>query len=204
MAEVMHRAIEAGPMLLLLRRELQFIFDPLDVRIAVRDDLFGRELRLALLGQHRLLGSLPAFGRFGRFRRTGLFRPARCGRLPVFPDTKHAGKYTDYPADRAPQHATDRSGRLVAPLGSLLDALNQPLRIYRLRRAEKHDDDCPKRETQFQLRARCRRRTDHYLVSIIDFDMLAECFWRAAHILPSADIIVFAPSKSTCRAAPSR
>jgi len=70
---------------------------------------------------------LAALGGFGRFRGPGLFRPARCGCLSVFPDTKHAGEYADHPADRTSQHAADRSGSLVAGLRSLLDALNQPL-----------------------------------------------------------------------------
>src|SRR5260370_12624513 len=88
MAEIMHRAVEAGPMLLLLGRELQFIFDPLDVRIAVCDDLFGRDLRLTFLGQHRLLGCLAALGRFGRFARLAepsCFASPAAGACPLFP-----------------------------------------------------------------------------------------------------------------------
>src|SRR5207253_1262223 len=98
MAEVVHRAIEPGPMLLLLGRELQFILDPLDIGIAVRDDLFGSQLRLTLgLGQYGLLAWLAALACFGGFR----IRSARRGRLRVFPDAKHAGKHADDPANGA-------------------------------------------------------------------------------------------------------
>ncbi len=45
MAEIMHGAVEAGPMLFLLGRKLQFGLDPVDIRIAARDDLLGRHLR---------------------------------------------------------------------------------------------------------------------------------------------------------------
>ena len=49
--EIVHRAVEAGPVLFLLGRQLQFGLDPLDIRIAVGDDLFGGQLRSAVLGQ---------------------------------------------------------------------------------------------------------------------------------------------------------
>src|SRR5437899_6850495 len=111
MAEIMHGAVEAGPMLFLLRRKLQFRLDPVDIRIAVGDDLFGRQLRLPWLSEHCLIGSLAAFGCFGGFRSTWLFctiGPARCGCLPAVPDAKHASKHADHPADCAAQYATDR------------------------------------------------------------------------------------------------
>jgi hypothetical protein len=50
MAEIVHRAVEPGPMLLLLGREFQFGLDPIDVGVAVRDDPFGGQLRLTFLG----------------------------------------------------------------------------------------------------------------------------------------------------------
>src|ERR1700687_1291209 len=69
MPEIMHRAVEPGPMLLLLGRELQFGLDPIDIRVAVGDDLFSTQLRFTLLGEHRLLlGVLSALGCLGGFR----------------------------------------------------------------------------------------------------------------------------------------
>src|SRR5712671_2325519 len=68
MAEVMHCAVEPGPMLFLLGREFQFGLDPIDIGIAVRHDLFGVQLRRTVLGKHRLLASLAGFGRFGALR----------------------------------------------------------------------------------------------------------------------------------------
>jgi hypothetical protein len=88
--------------------------------------------------------------------------------LTVVSNAKHAREYADDTADCATQYATDRPGRLVALLGSLLNALNQPLRIHRRRRVEKHRDKYPKRETQSWLRKRGRCRADHYLVSIVE------------------------------------
>ena len=45
MTEIVHRAVECGPMLFLIGRQVQFRLDPIDVRIAVGDDLFGGQLR---------------------------------------------------------------------------------------------------------------------------------------------------------------
>jgi hypothetical protein len=96
----------------------------------------------------------------------------------------------DHAADGAAQHAADRSGRLVAACGALLDALDQPLRIHRRRRAEKHDDNCPKREMQSRLRAR-------FGVGLIiiwspwSID-LAGMIWSGGGIPAESDIIVFA------------
>ena len=41
MAEIVHRTVEPGPMLLLFGREVQLLLDPLDIGVAVGDDLFG-------------------------------------------------------------------------------------------------------------------------------------------------------------------
>jgi hypothetical protein len=98
--------------------------------------------------------------------------------LSVFPHAKHAGEHAYHTADRAAQHASDGSGGLIPGLCSLLNALNH-LRIYRRRRAEKHDDNCPKREAQSHMRTRCRCRANHYLVSMVDVDLLDE-FRRTA------------------------
>src|SRR5206468_8929300 len=75
MPEIVHGARETVPMLLLIGREVQFGLDPVDVGIAVGDDLFGRELRRAALRQDRnvlvlgrvlgLLGSLSALAGLG-------------------------------------------------------------------------------------------------------------------------------------------
>ena len=56
------------------------------------------------------------------------------------------GYDTRYASDRAAQHTTHRSGGLVACLGTLLDAFDQPLRICCQRCVEKHDDNWPKRD----------------------------------------------------------
>jgi hypothetical protein len=123
--------------------------------------------------------------------------------LPAVPDAKHACKHPDHSADCAAQHATHRPSRLVTGFRSLLDTLDQPLRICGKRRVEKHDDNCPKRDAQSQPGTHWRCRPVHSLLSI-NFDMLAGCFWKAAGILPGKDIIVFTPSESTCRAVSSR
>src|SRR5262245_46956552 len=71
-AEIVHRAVEGAPVLLLIGREVQLLLDPLDIGVAGGDDLVGGELRCAGLGQHlRLLGALAGLGRL-RFRRVGL------------------------------------------------------------------------------------------------------------------------------------
>src|SRR3954463_1979839 len=51
MPEVMHGAREAVPVLLLVGREVQFGLDPLDIGVAVGDDLVGGQLRCAGLGE---------------------------------------------------------------------------------------------------------------------------------------------------------
>ena len=155
--------------------------DPVDVRVAVGDDLFGGELRLALLlGQHRLLGGL---GPLGRFRGPSLFRTVRFirrrRRLPALRHAEHAGEHADHAADRAAEHPADRSRRLVALFCALLNALHH-LRIDRRRRAEKHDDNGPQRETQFRTRTRRRCQADHYLVSMVDFNLRAGREFRTA------------------------
>jgi hypothetical protein len=88
--------------------------------------------------------------------------------LTVVSNAKHAGEHADDTADGASQHPADRPGRLVALLGSLLNALNQPLRIGSRNRVEKRRDEYPKRETQSWLRKRCR--ADHYLVSTVELE----------------------------------
>src|SRR6266699_310051 len=100
-------AVMAEIMLLLLGRKLQFGLDPIDVGIAGGNDLFGGQLRLALLlGKHRLLlGALCAFAGLGGFRRASLLRSVRGGRLrlrlwlwlwlSVLADAQHAGKYAE-------------------------------------------------------------------------------------------------------------
>jgi hypothetical protein len=103
-----------------------------------------------------------------------LFRPACCRWRRVFPDTEHAGKHADHTADSASEYTTDRSGGFVALFGSLLNALNQPLRMDRGGRAQNCYDNCPERETQSSLRASCRCRADHYLVSMVGLDGEAE------------------------------
>jgi hypothetical protein len=91
--------------------------------------------------------------------------------LLVFADAEHPGDYTNHPTDRPAQNASDRSGGLVAFRGSLLNALNQPLRIRSRRPAEKQGDNGSKRKTQSH--ARRRSRTDHCLISMVDFDVMA-------------------------------
>jgi hypothetical protein len=87
-------------------------------------------------------------------------------RLPIFADAQHAGKYADDAADRTSQYAANRSGGLVARLGALLNALNQPLRVSRSGRVEKRHDSGPKHKAQSQLRTRRRCWADHSLVSM--------------------------------------
>jgi hypothetical protein len=111
-------------------------------------------------------------------------------RLPIFTDAQHAGKYADDAADRTSQHAANRSGGLVARLGALLNALNQPLRVSRGGHVEKHHDSGPKHKAQSRLRSRRRCWADHSLVSM---GRRAEKF-GAVRLLPNLDIlIVFAP-----------
>src|SRR5436853_5526536 len=50
MAEIVHGAVERGPVLLLLTRQIELGLDPIDVRVAVGDNLLARQLRLAGLG----------------------------------------------------------------------------------------------------------------------------------------------------------
>src|SRR6202035_3285270 len=98
----------------------------------------------------------------GCFRWPGLLGAARGGRLFSLPaDTEHAVKHAKHPADR--------TGRLVARLGSLLNSLDQPLRVQGLRNAKKHDNDSPKHKAQSRSRGSGGCRVDHYLVSS-DFD----------------------------------
>ena len=49
-AEVVHRARETGPVLFLFGRQIQFGLDPVDIGIAVGDDLLGGQRRRALPG----------------------------------------------------------------------------------------------------------------------------------------------------------
>jgi hypothetical protein len=78
MPEIVHGAGEAEPVLLLVGREVQLGLDPLDIGIAVGDDLVGRQLRCAGLGQdrdvlilgirRRVLGLLARLGALAGFR----------------------------------------------------------------------------------------------------------------------------------------
>jgi hypothetical protein len=118
--------------------------------------------------------------------------------LPIFPDAKHPGEYADYPADRASQHTADRSGRLIARLRSLLNALDQPLRVYVRSRVKKGQDNCPNRETQSELRTRGGSRTDHHFISMVDLDWGARRFGRCASV-DAGTLSFFGAHKSTAR-----
>jgi len=70
--------------LLLLGREVQFLLDPLDIAIAVGNDLFGGQRRLTGLGEDgRLLGAFRAFGGLRAFRRIALLGVLRRGLLTL-------------------------------------------------------------------------------------------------------------------------
>src|SRR5258708_28397181 len=107
MAEIVHRTVEAGPVLLLLRRQIQFLLDPFDIGVAVGDDLFGRQLRRAVLGKdRRLLGPLRALGRLGGFRSVpwfAIFRRLLVSVLAAGLDSRAPRHGADHPAYRAPQ-----------------------------------------------------------------------------------------------------
>jgi hypothetical protein len=92
--------------------------------------------------------------------------------LPAVPDAKHACKHPDHSADCAAQHTAYRPSRIIAGFRSLLDTLDQPLRICGKRRVEKHDDNCANRDAQSQPGTRWRCRPVHSLLSI-NFDVLA-------------------------------
>ena len=82
----------------------------------------------------------------------------RGGRLRVVPDAKHAGEYTDDTTDCASQYPADRSGRLVASLSPLLNALDQPARPPpRARRAS---------TTAQRKRNPCVRRRRRLIISV--------------------------------------
>jgi hypothetical protein len=68
------------------------------------------------------------------------------------PSTEHASEDAHHAADRTTKDAAHRSGRLVAGLGSLLDTLNQTLRVCARGGAKKRQESCPNRATQSQLR----------------------------------------------------
>ena len=112
----------------------KLLLDPLDIGVAVGNDLFGGELRRAALGQRRLasaaLAPLAAFAALGCRPVCRRCRPV-WHPLPRAPfvlcaagdDTGDAGDNTDNATDRAPEHAADRTGGLVALARALLDAL---------------------------------------------------------------------------------
>jgi hypothetical protein len=84
-------------------------------------------------------------------------------------DAEHAVKHADHPADRTSQHPANRTGCLVARLGSLLNSLDQTLRVGSLGNAKKHDNDGPNHKAQIRLCGSGGCRVDHYSVSS-DFD----------------------------------
>ena len=165
MAEIMHRTVEPGPMLLLFGRELQLLLDPLDIGVAGGDDLFGASVA------GRRPGSAPPAclgGRLASPRRPWLLRssladfrvpsPASpcllilCRRrwtgvlllVAAGQDTGHAGHDAHDAADRAAQHAADRSRRLVAFARAFLTPCNH-LRIRRRGAPSSMRDHTPSR-----------------------------------------------------------
>src|SRR3981189_1019752 len=90
------------------------------------------------------LVSLPPLPALAAFAEPVCLVPLPAGAWPVFP-TPSPPVNTPTPPPTA-----DGSDPLVAPRGSLLNALNQPLRICRLGRAEKQDDNGSNRKMQSQ------------------------------------------------------
>src|ERR1700688_171710 len=171
MAEIVHGAVERGPVLLLLGREIQFGLDAVDVGITVGDDLFRRQWGRFLLGEHRrLLVGLRGLASLAWLRRTALPGVGRLRRRLTVSPGKNAGDArhdAHHPADRASEHAADGSRGLAPLFGASLDTLNH-LRIHCQGRAQKGNDNARKHDAQFRARARRRCRADHYLVSMVE------------------------------------
>ena len=146
-------------MFFLFWRQIQFLLYPLDIGVAIGDDLFGSESRRSWLGQDcdllclldpLLVADLVTNDLYvrlaARFRAApGGVRAAGCCCCPLLAGD-HAGDTSDDAddsADGASEHTTDRAGGPVAFARSLLHAFDQSLCANRSRAADEREGTTP-------------------------------------------------------------